>query len=134
MVFHIISGNSCHSTSGGLGNQPSAFRSFSNCMRHEQWEGCQIPSPGEKDGKEVNRARMSHCTTADILVVFMWPEHKHPCHAQWSVPRVSHPGRRVGSEHGGGGSCYGTEGPGGKKCPCPPGLKTFSQISFTCLT
>ncbi|KAB0392891.1 hypothetical protein E2I00_002654, partial [Balaenoptera physalus] len=59
----------------------------SNCMRHEQWEGCQIPSPGEKDGKEVNRPRMSHCTTADILVVFMWPEHKHPCHAQWSVPR-----------------------------------------------
>lgn len=53
--------------------------------------GFQVPSLREKGGKEVSRACASHWTTADVLVVFVWPDHEHPCHVQWSVPRVSHP-------------------------------------------
>lgn len=33
------------------------------------------------------------------LVLFMWPEHKHQCHAQWSTPRISHPNGSSGNEN-----------------------------------
>lgn len=63
-----------------------------------QWAECQILSPGRKDGREVNYTSKSHWTKAEAFVILMWPEHKHQCHAQKSVPRVSHPNGSAGNE------------------------------------
>lgn len=35
MVFNTMSGNSCHSTLGGVGSHPNTSYSFSDYMRHE---------------------------------------------------------------------------------------------------